>query len=74
MQEVIDQKVEGEEITFAPKAHPKAQVIDLMEALKASLGEEEAPARVRGATARKPAKASPRGKAAAENGRKRATR
>jgi DNA end-binding protein Ku len=74
MQEIIEQKVEGEEITFAPKAHPKAQVIDLMEALKASLGEgeEEAPARTKSASARKPAKASPRGKAPAESGRKRA--
>ena len=74
MQEIIDQKVEGEEVTFAPKAHPKAQVIDLMEALKASLGEGEEEPAVRGksAGARKPAKASPRGKVAAEGGRKRA--
>jgi DNA end-binding protein Ku len=75
MQEIIEQKVEGEEVTFAPKAHPKAQVIDLMEALKASLGEgEEEATTVRGksAGARKPAKASPRGRASSEGGKKRA--
>jgi DNA end-binding protein Ku len=35
----IEQKVAGHEMTFAPQEEPKAQVIDLMEALKASLGE-----------------------------------
>jgi DNA end-binding protein Ku len=35
--ELIEKKVEGEEITAAPEA-PQAQVIDLMEALKKSLG------------------------------------
>jgi DNA end-binding protein Ku len=34
--EAIRKKVEGQEITAAPEA-PKAQIIDLMEALKASL-------------------------------------
>jgi DNA end-binding protein Ku len=77
MQEIIEQKVEGQEITFAPTEAPKAQIIDLMEALKASLGEAEepakAPARAKSATQRKPAKPSPRSKAA-EGGKKRATR
>jgi DNA end-binding protein Ku len=78
MQEIIQQKVEGQEIHFAPGEAPKAQIIDLMEALKASLGVEDGetarPART-GAAVRKPAKASPRGKTAAENGsRKRASR
>lgn len=36
----IEQKVAGQEMTFAPKEEPKAQVIDLMEALKASLSED----------------------------------
>jgi DNA end-binding protein Ku len=44
--EQIQRKVEGEEITTAPAEAPKTQVIDLMEALKASLaggaGEAEA--------------------------------
>jgi DNA end-binding protein Ku len=43
--ELIDKKVEGEEITAAPEA-PQAQVIDLMDALKKSLGmSKPAPAR-----------------------------
>jgi DNA end-binding protein Ku len=36
----ITQKVEGQEMTFAPQEEQKAQVIDLMEALKASLGDQ----------------------------------
>ena len=39
--ELIERKVAGEEIVAAPEEAPKAQVIDLMEALKASLGEAE---------------------------------
>ena len=35
-QEAINRKIEGQEITAAPE-QPKAQIIDLMEALKASL-------------------------------------
>ena len=35
--DLIDKKVQGEEITAAPQEAPKAQIIDLMEALKASL-------------------------------------
>ena len=37
MKELIDKKVAGQEITMAPEA-PAGKVIDLMEALKASLG------------------------------------
>jgi len=36
----IQKKVEGEEITAAPEP-PRAQIIDLMEALKASLGDDK---------------------------------
>ncbi len=36
--ELIEGKVQGEEIVAAPEEAPKAQIIDLMEALKASLG------------------------------------
>lgn len=63
VRELIERKVAGEEIVAAPEEAPKAKVIDLMTALKASLGEaEEAkPA------ARKPAKRSPR-KPAAKKG------
>ena len=40
MMELIQQKVDGEEITVAPTEEPAAQIIDLMAALKASLGED----------------------------------
>ena len=39
----IQAKVEGEEIAAEPTEEPKAKIIDLMEALKASLGEGAAP-------------------------------
>jgi DNA end-binding protein Ku len=38
MQALIDQKVEGQDITAPTEAAPQAQIIDLMEALKQSLG------------------------------------
>lgn len=41
MRELINKKVEGQEITMAPEA-PAGKVIDLMEALKASLGMSKA--------------------------------
>ena len=37
VRDLIERKVKGEEITAAPAEAPKAQVIDLMAALKASL-------------------------------------
>jgi DNA end-binding protein Ku len=40
MHEAIQRKVEGEAITAAPE-QPKAQIIDLMEALKASLADKQ---------------------------------
>jgi DNA end-binding protein Ku len=42
-QEAIQRKIEGQEVTAAPE-QPKAQIIDLMEALKASLAAKGAPA------------------------------
>ncbi len=53
LEEVVHQKVEGQEIAFAPAESPKAQVVDLMEALKASLGEED-PKKVAPKKAEKP--------------------
>jgi DNA end-binding protein Ku len=41
--EVVNQKVEGREVTTAGPPEPRAQVIDLMEALKESLGKRTAP-------------------------------
>jgi DNA end-binding protein Ku len=73
-QQAIQQKVEGQEITATTSEAPKAQIIDLMEALKASLaakgGTPAAKASPKAAPApkaaptpieeRKPAKRSPR--------------
>ena len=42
MQAAIQRKIDGQEVTAAPEA-PKAQIIDLMEALKASLAAKSAP-------------------------------
>jgi DNA end-binding protein Ku len=54
IEEAIRRKVEGQEVTAEPAAEPAAKIIDLMEALKASLGEGGK------AAARKPAKRAPR--------------
>jgi len=58
---LIQKKVEGQEITLAPSEAPQAQVIDLMEALKASLGVVgEAAGGAKASVTRKPAKSAPR--------------
>src|SRR3954451_9175230 len=59
---LIDRKVQGEEITPMPVAEPKAQVIDLMAALKASLPPPRPKAADKPVSIadRKPAKRSPR--------------
>jgi len=63
MKELIDKKVAGQEITIAPEA-PAGKVIDLMEALKASLGMSKAPAEAKPAQAAEaPAAAEPKKKA-----------
>jgi len=41
VQELIQRKIEGEDITEAPTEAPQTQIIDLMEALKASLSRSE---------------------------------
>jgi DNA end-binding protein Ku len=53
--EQIQKKVQGQEITAPPAEAPRAQVIDLMQALKASLQASAAPA-----AERKPAQRAPR--------------
>jgi DNA end-binding protein Ku len=60
MLEIIQKKVEGQEVTISPAETPHAQVIDLMEALKASLGAGEGAGMSARKVARKPAKSSPR--------------
>jgi DNA end-binding protein Ku len=65
MMQLINQKVEGQEITVAPEA-PAGKVIDLMEALKASLGMSKAEDR-KGAVAAEPKEeAAPKKKAASK--------
>jgi len=51
---LIDRKVQGEEIVAPPQESPKAQVIDLMEALKASLGEAPAGAGSKSRASKRP--------------------
>jgi len=80
MYEIIQQKVEGQEVSFAPAETPKAQIIDLMDALKASLGGSPSAAKGKSAasTQRIGAKRSPKSaarKSATSNGkRKKASR
>jgi DNA end-binding protein Ku len=62
--EVIEQKVAGQEITLAPAATPRAQVIDIMEALKASLAAKASRAET-AADSRKPARVKGRAPATA---------
>jgi DNA end-binding protein Ku len=64
---LIEQKVQGQEIQAAPPEAPKAQIIDLMEALKASLAaaQPKGPSKDKSQepipiASRKPPKASPR--------------
>jgi DNA end-binding protein Ku len=65
---IIQKKIDGEEITSSLVDEPKAQVIDLMEALKRSLGDAKPRATGKPATRipikaeakRKPAKSAPR--------------
>ncbi len=66
--DAIQQKVDGQEITAEPQEAPQAKIIDLMEALKASLAKKGA-----GAPAgRKPAKRAAEAGKPANNKRKRA--
>ena len=63
--ELIDNKVQGQEIKAAPPEAPRAQIVDLMEALKASLSAAQPPNQVKSAepipiSSRKPPKAAPR--------------
>jgi DNA end-binding protein Ku len=69
MAELIQQKIEGQEITVQPEA-PAGKVIDLMEALKASLGmakaEDRKPAIAAEAPPAAAAEAAPKKKAASK--------
>jgi len=58
--ELIEQKVAGQEIVAAPAQPARAQIIDLMEALKASLAAKQAAAPAAEPTQRRPAQAKGR--------------
>ena len=75
--EAIQKKIEGQEITSAPE-HPRAQIIDLMEALKASLAakgiapearREEPPVAATGTDDARPARTSVRAPSARRSAR-----
>jgi DNA end-binding protein Ku len=65
MMQLINQKVEGQEITVAPEA-PAGKVIDLMEALKASLGMTKTDDRKGAVAAESKADEAPKKKAASK--------
>jgi len=67
LEEVIAQKVEGEEVTFAEAPEPEGKIIDLMEALRASLDEG-------GASERKGPKRAARSAGSAKGKKKSAAR
>ena len=54
---LIQRKVEGEDITLAPTAEPEHKIIDIMEALKASLAAGKKPAQPPRPTRRNPRQA-----------------
>jgi DNA end-binding protein Ku len=56
--DMINRKVEGQEVTAAAPAPPRAQVVDLMEALKESLAKRKPPTKVTAKRA-EPARAEP---------------
>jgi DNA end-binding protein Ku len=58
-EQAIEQKVEGKEVAMPKEAEPEAKIIDLMDALKASVSDK-------GRSARKPAKRAPKKRAAAK--------
>jgi len=68
--EQIQQKVEGHQIDLTPAEQPRPQVIDLMEALKASLAARGEKGAEPVAEDRKPAKRAPRTEKAAKASRK----
>ena len=53
---LIQRKVEGEDITVAPTAEPEHKIIDIMEALKASLAAGDSRKPAQAGRSKKPAK------------------
>ena len=72
LRDMLDKKIKGEAVDLTPQPAPVAKVVDLMEALKASLarGSAAAPAAAPVETERKPPKHAAGTEAAAEGGKK----
>ncbi len=75
--ELIQQKIDGQEVTMPPEEQPQAKIVDLLEALKASVGEPakagDAKASGRKPAERKSARRAPaKGKAASGAAKKKA--
>jgi DNA end-binding protein Ku len=70
IRDLIQKKIDGEEITSAIADEPKAQVIDLMEALRASLGGAASKPRAVKAAAKIPIRAEAKRKPAKQAARK----
>ena len=68
--ELIEKKVDGQEITAAPAEESKTKIIDLMAALKASIEEDEGTAE----TKRKPATKAGKKKSASKPAKKKSGR
>ncbi len=69
LEEIIAQKIEGQEISAAPEEEPEGQIIDLMEALKSSLAESSDESEAE--PARKAARRKSPGRKAAAGGARR---
>src|SRR5262245_35071164 len=70
VEEAVQKKVEGKEITMAEEPEQGAQVIDLMEALRASLGKKGAKPAAPEVSERKPAKKAARAESSARKSAK----
>jgi DNA end-binding protein Ku len=73
LRDIIERKVAGQEITAAPVEQPKGQIIDLMQALKASLAQSPAAEGGRGSAASREEDEAP-ARAQAGGGRRAAAR
>ena len=62
---LIQQKIEGQDIAVAPEEQPAAKIIDLMEALRASVGDRKGSAAPAAKAPKAPRKSRPRKRAAA---------
>ena len=62
---LIQQKIEGQDIAVAPEEQPAAKIIDLMEALRASVGDRKGAAAPAAKAPKAPRKSRPRKRAAA---------